>query len=270
MAAVAYVTRAAEVRFGREDVLVVDASDQAIMSSVTATAVLRAAHRRGAKVFSCPGLHAKVLLLDDVAVVGSANLSAASVNQKIEAALITADHAIVSQVQSLIDRLARRSDKIDEDFLRRIAKIKVLRKRPGSSRRKNVPSTTSTASKSEKERVRRKRASMAVAKVLARHGVALDRPTVLLFRDKTFTFTGRFDFGTQEECARATRRHGGRRTPSNAVTLAVDVLVVGARGNPNYLWEKHGTKMERASELRRRLGKPLIISEDCWQAALGR
>jgi hypothetical protein len=278
MAAVAYVTRAAEVRFGAGDILVVDASDQAIKSGVTAAVILRTAHRRGARLFSCPGLHAKVLLLGNVAVVGSANISATSVNKKIEAALITDDHATTSTVRSLIVQLANQSDEIDDTFLRRIGKIKVSRKWPESSRRENMLVTTSTAStldlskpksasqnESGKERARRKRASRAVVSELAKHGVRLDNTRVLSLRGKTFALTGRFDFGTQDECARATRGLGARQSPSNQVTRQVDVLVVGSGGNPRYLWKTYGTKMKHADELRQRWRKPLIVSEYHWR-----
>ena len=282
MAAVAYVTRATEVRFGAGDLLVADASDQVIKSGVTATAILRAAYRRGAQLFSCPGLHAKVLLLDDVAVVGSANISATSVNQKIEAALITDNRATASKVRSLIVQLANQSHDIDGQFLRRIGKLKVSRKWPESSRRKDVLLTTNTASEldlpklklanrneSGKERARRKRASGAVVSELAKHGVRLDNPRVLSFRGKTFTFTGLFDFGTHDACARATRGLGGRHTPSNQMTRKVDVLVVGTRGSSTYLWKKYATKMKRANEWRQRWRKPFIVSEYRWRNEIG-
>jgi len=90
-----------------------------------------------------------------------------------------------------------------------MGKIKVSRKWPQSGRRKDVHLTTGTAialvppkpklaSRKEpgKERARRKRASRAVVRELARHGVRLDNPRVLSFPGKTFTFTGLFDFGT--------------------------------------------------------------------------
>ena len=278
MAAVAYVTRAAEVRFGAGDILVVDASDQAIKSGVTSAAILRAAHRRGAQVFSCSGLHAKVLLLGDVAVVGSANISTTSVNQKIEAALITNDRATTSRVRSLIHELAHQSLEIDDAFLRRISKIKVSKRNPESSRRKDVPTTASRSRKpdlpaskvpnwkeSTEERARRERVSRAVV----RHGIHLNKPHALPLRNKTFVFTGSFEFGTQDECARATHLLGGHRSPSNNVTRLVDVLVVGTRGSPTYLWKNYGTKMVRANELRRQSGKPLIVTEDRWRKEIG-
>jgi len=67
-AAVAYVTSEL-VRFQDGDLLIVDASKRAITSGETAAQVLLAAHRRGVVVCSYPDLHAKVIVLDDVAVI---------------------------------------------------------------------------------------------------------------------------------------------------------------------------------------------------------
>ena len=254
----AYVTRAAEVRFGDGDLLIVDASDPAVKSGVTAASVLRAAHERGATMFSCPGLHAKVLLFDNVAVVGSANISATSVSHKIEAALITNDRSIVKQARSLIVKLTRQSDSIDEGFLTRISKIKVTRRRPESSRRDSGLETT------------RREEALRFVREAKKRGVEIDKPRVLSFRGKTFSLTGFFDVGTQDQCARATRKLGGRQAPSNALTRNVDVLVVGTHGNPNYLWKTYGTKIQRANDLREIWGKPLIVSEYRWRKEIGR
>ena len=257
MAAVAYVTRSVEVQFGAGDILIVDASDEAIKIGVTATAILRAAYRRGAQVFSCPGLHAKVFLLDNIAVIGSANISATSVNHKIEAALITDDRATANKLRLLIEQLTRESDKIDDKFLTRIGKIKVSGRRSESRRGEDAPATIRKAS--------RTRGSGAFVSALNKHGIRLDNPRALSFDKKTFVFTGVFDFDTQNECARATRALGGRRSPNNRVTRDVDVLVVGTGGSPNYLWKTFGRKMARADELRQQWRKPLIISEDRWR-----
>src|SRR6266576_3458871 len=74
-AAIAYVTTDKYLKFGKGDVLVVDASDAAIACGETSAAVLKQAYKRGAELYSSDRLHAKFILLDHVAVVGSANLS---------------------------------------------------------------------------------------------------------------------------------------------------------------------------------------------------
>ncbi|MSQ73567.1 MAG: hypothetical protein EXR27_20165 [Betaproteobacteria bacterium] len=283
MAAVAYVTRAVEVRFGAGDLLVVDASDHAIKSGATASAILRAAHGRGAQLFHCPGLHAKMLLLGDAAVIGSANISAASVNQKIEAALITDDQATAAMMRALIEKIASESQEIDDDFLVRIGKIKVSKKVPEISRRteKTVAPLPAGGSHprrtkiqppgaSKEARARRKLADRDVVRVLNKHNIRTDNPRVLSFRRKTFVFTGAFDFGTQDKCGQATRALGGRCSPSNHLTSNADVLVVGNLGSANFLWKKYGRKILRANELRQQSRKPLIVSEYRWRKEIDR
>ena len=266
MAAVAYVTRDAEVSFRSGDVLVVDASDQAIKSGATSATILRTAHKRGARVFNCPGLHAKLLLFDDVAVVGSANLSATSAtNGKVEAALITDHRSIVRSVRSIIHQLACQATEVEERFLQRIGKIKVARKEQESLRKPGVrlnaklpapslpkprkprpPKTLRTQHASGVDDLLRKydvklddpqfrRNGADIKRALRGDGIILDNPRTLAFRDMRFVFTGRFYFGTQHECMKATRALGGIPVPHNKVTSAVDVLVVGAGGNVQYL-----------------------------------
>lgn len=68
-AAVAFVTRDL-IGFRKDDVLVVDASKATVRAGETDARLLTSLHRRGVKLHSCPGLHAKVLLLDGAAVIG--------------------------------------------------------------------------------------------------------------------------------------------------------------------------------------------------------
>src|SRR5688572_7885217 len=77
-AAIAYVTDDRFVVFGEGDVLITDASDGAITSGQTSATVLKAALKRGAKIVSIPGLHAKLYVFDRYAIIGSANLSKGS------------------------------------------------------------------------------------------------------------------------------------------------------------------------------------------------
>lgn len=269
IAAVAYVTRAEDIRFGDGDILVVDASDQAIKSGMTATTILRAAHHRGAQIFSCNGLHAKVFLLGDVAVIGSANISAASVNQKIEAALITDNRVITSSVRSMISHLMRQSTPIDDAFLARIGKIKVSKRiLPESSRKRAVPNTSRRDG--EEEAARRTRAHHAVVRMLTDHGIRPNNPREIVFDNATFAFTGRFEYGTQAKCAQATEARGGYWSPSNHVTESVNVLVIGEKGSPTYLWKKYGKKLVHANQLRQQWRTPLIVTEERWRKEIDR
>jgi hypothetical protein len=124
-AAVAYVTSEEFVKFTDGDVLVTDASDHAIAMGQTDAQVLAKAFKRGAELYSLPGLHTKVLLLGGSAVIGSANLSDSSATNLVEAAWVTDAPAAVGMATSLVQQLTSQAKKIDEEFLKRILKIEV-------------------------------------------------------------------------------------------------------------------------------------------------
>src|SRR5690349_14371375 len=75
LAAVAYFTSEGNVEFNKDDVLIVDASDNTIAAGGTSAKLLKSLLQRGVRLYSVPGLHAKVYLFDQTAVIGSANLS---------------------------------------------------------------------------------------------------------------------------------------------------------------------------------------------------
>src|SRR5689334_15503438 len=79
-AAIAYVTRTAPLHLGPGDILITDASKHAIACGQTSAAILRELFKKGIQVYSRPGLHAKVAVLDGAVVASSANLSDSSVN----------------------------------------------------------------------------------------------------------------------------------------------------------------------------------------------
>jgi hypothetical protein len=134
-AAIAYVTTDAIVQFGAGDVLVTDASDNAIACGETSARVLEAAIAAGAEIYTCGGLHAKVIVFDDVAVIGSANLSERSERDLVEAAWVTDDPTVVAEARSFVARLAAQSRRIDRALLQRILSIKVARRLPTLSKR---------------------------------------------------------------------------------------------------------------------------------------
>lgn len=123
-AAIAYVTDDTKIRFGKDDVLVTDASDEAIKSGQTNAMVLRAAFERKAVIFSVPGLHAKVYVFDKYAAIGSANLSLHS-EQLVEAALLTDQPTAVSSARLFIEQLKFGAELVDESFIQRVCKIEV-------------------------------------------------------------------------------------------------------------------------------------------------
>jgi hypothetical protein len=134
--AVSYVTTSRFVDFGEGDVLVADATDQAIRARLSDAKVLERAFKNGAEVYSVPGLHAKVMVLGSVAIVGSANMSMTSAESLVEAAWVTDDPATVGMASSFIHKLAEQADRIDEGFLDRINSIKLDPPRPRTPSRR--------------------------------------------------------------------------------------------------------------------------------------
>jgi hypothetical protein len=129
-AAIAYVSNDARLQFSDGDLLICDASILAIKTGQTSAHVLKRAHDRGASVMSLPGLHAKVILLNDKAVIGSANMSESSATDLIEASLLTDQPAIVAIAQSFVNQLSARAEELDEKKLERLLTIKVVKRVP--------------------------------------------------------------------------------------------------------------------------------------------
>jgi hypothetical protein len=125
-AAIAYVTTDL-VGFKSGDLLIVDASEPIIRAAGTNAKLLTKLARKGVVLHSCPGLHAKVLLMDNIAVVGSGNMSASSNSALVEAAIMTDTAPMVSGVASLIEQLKRQSRRLDKTALHALSKIKVVR-----------------------------------------------------------------------------------------------------------------------------------------------
>jgi hypothetical protein len=144
-AAIGYVTDDKKVRFGKNDVLITDASDEAIKSGQTSAVVLKEAFERKALIYSVSGLHAKVYVFDKYAAIGSANLSLHS-EQLIEAALLTDHPTAVSTARLFIEHLKFGAELVDESFIQRICKIRVSPR---------IKSHFKTRSKLSKDRVSR-------------------------------------------------------------------------------------------------------------------
>lgn len=142
-AAIAYVTRDPPLLLRADDTLIVDASDGAIRSGATSAKVLRKLFRKGVKLFSYPGLHAKTVVLDRIVFVSSANLSDSSMDDLLEAGLRTDRPTVVSKAISFIDGLAEHATPIEDAFLHRITQIPVNRTsfRPRAKRERAVSFT---------------------------------------------------------------------------------------------------------------------------------
>src|SRR5438046_174404 len=126
-AAIAYVTASELLKFQKGDLLIVNASEGAIRGGQTSAKVLSALHKRGVEVYNCSNLHAKVLLIDNVAVIGSGNMSQASAGGLVKAALRTGHRATVSGVQTFLRQLVEQSERLTAKRLVELRKIKVIR-----------------------------------------------------------------------------------------------------------------------------------------------
>jgi len=136
LVAVAYVTTDGSIGFRRNDVLVCDASDKAIQSGETSARLLLLLRRKGVELRSRPDLHAKAAVFGRHALVGSCNLSAASAEDLTELALVSDRKQVVAQTTAFIHALRETSEEIENDFLRRILKIKVRPARRRGPKRK--------------------------------------------------------------------------------------------------------------------------------------
>jgi len=126
-AAIAYVTQDL-VGFREGDTLVVDASAAAIKNGETHAPLLQRLHKKGVQLYDCANLHAKTLLLDDVAIISSGNMSTSSQTRMVEAALITDHASVVAGVASLIEQLKKQSKQLDGRQIAQLRKIKVTRR----------------------------------------------------------------------------------------------------------------------------------------------
>jgi hypothetical protein len=90
-----------------------------------------------------------------------------------------------------------------------------------------------------------------------------DQPPRILFRDRAFLFTGKFQFGTRRKCREAIVARGGHWEQS--ITRGVDCLVVAGTGD---CVTDFSGKSRGWIELHRKGWPCLLISEQQWVAAL--
>ena len=90
----------------------------------------------------------------------------------------------------------------------------------------------------------------------------------VIFAGKVFMFTGQFAFASRKECQQAVEQRGGIASDQKQVSHTLDYLVVGTAGNKTWSKGSYGNKIESAVLMRRQYGRPAIISEEHWIAAL--
>ena len=123
MAAFAYFSQD-HLNLQKGDVLIVDASDGNVRSCSIDAGLLNTLHERGVLVHTFPGLHAKVVRIGDYAVVGSANSSINSEKRLTEAAIVTSDPLLTTQVVSFLEQLQAKATRLMSIDIRKLMRIK--------------------------------------------------------------------------------------------------------------------------------------------------
>jgi phosphatidylserine/phosphatidylglycerophosphate/cardiolipin synthase-like enzyme len=126
-AAIAYVTQDL-LGFRRQDTLVVNASTSAIANAQANAELLLKLRKKGMRLYNSPCLHAKLVLWDDCAVIGSSNMSNSSVSVLVEVGLMTDNSATVAGVASFIEQLVSQSTQLETKDLVKLCKIKPVRR----------------------------------------------------------------------------------------------------------------------------------------------
>lgn len=96
-------------------------------------------------------------------------------------------------------------------------------------------------------------------------GICAHDPSIV-FEGKSFCFTGASAVAPRKQIAVIVAELGG--TFSNAVTKAIDYLIVGQAGNPAWAYACYGRKVEQAMNLRSEGCRLLLVNErDFWPKA---
>jgi hypothetical protein len=140
--AVAYFSYPSLV-FDDGDILIVNASDEAIKLGQTTAKALRQAYEAGAKIFSHSNLHAKIYILGQRIWVGSANSSQSSRRDLIECLASSDDPHAVSEDICFVDVLSQKATPVCDVFLSRVDKIPI-NKRPRPARPRPALPTVGT------------------------------------------------------------------------------------------------------------------------------
>jgi hypothetical protein len=121
-AAVAYLGKggATLLPLRKGDVLVVNMSLGRVRAGATDPKEVRKLLKRGVSVFSRGSLHAKFLVIDNVVIAGSSNVSNHAKNDLDEAAVLTNDTATVQRARSTFEKLC--TELVRKDYLAKCIK----------------------------------------------------------------------------------------------------------------------------------------------------
>jgi hypothetical protein len=89
--------------------------------------------------------------------------------------------------------------------------------------------------------------------------IEYDNPTIIVIKNRTFCFTGRFKFGSRKKCEEAITQRGGYC--KNGMSAAVDYLVISS-GEDNV--NAYSSKVRDFDRLRFNGHTPQIITEEKW------
>ncbi len=201
-------------------------------------------------------------------LVGSANLSGRGLTWNSEAMLqsrVTGGSSLAKQVRRFFRTTLASAERVTPEVVRLYQSHRRVRPYRETGRVARTGRRPGRRGRGQPARRRRR------PPLLGRYRkwrVILSRPRSLEFRDKEVVFTGRFDGLTQAEAMTLTARRGGQC--KGHVTGDTKVLVVGSRGNAQYLHKIYGRKIERALDRRGRGDRwPIAIEEGVWRDLLG-
>ena len=104
---------------------------------------------------------------------------------------------------------------------------------------------------------------------MLKEGSPFDDPVPeIRFAGASFVFTGKFASGTRTECQEAVEALGA--VAQNSVNRNTDYLTIGNEGSENWRQGSYGRKIEKAMTFRMESGKPVILAESDWLAAIQR
>ena len=136
--AVAFVTDLGKLKLVKNDVLICDASDGNVSAGVVGRDILAKLHEKGVVVIHCANLHAKCARFGRgmrYTLIGSSNLSQNSSETLEEIALMTNDPLVGARVDVQFHAWRKSGIEVDEDFLKRIMKLPLVKRFWGKKRK---------------------------------------------------------------------------------------------------------------------------------------
>lgn len=137
-------------------VLVVDMSLAAVKSGQTHPPSVLALMKKGVEVHSVNNLHAKIFVIGESLIIGSANVSYHSKNGLIEAGVLTTDKRLVANAKEFVEGL--RGGLVTPEHAKRLAKFY----RPPHWEKTNAGPQTGPQGKSQESQVRNRARGTAV------------------------------------------------------------------------------------------------------------